>query len=75
MTLVHSASFTPLDALALKSLNGHIVDGLARVPSRRVVPNGTKRALTSSTVLEGDWQVDKVVGVVRRCGYNHIAVR
>mmetsp|Transcript_7895 Transcript_7895/g.23682 ORF Transcript_7895/g.23682 Transcript_7895/m.23682 type:complete len:139 (+) Transcript_7895:41-457(+) len=37
--------------------------------------SGTKRALTSSTVLEGDWQVDKVVGMVRRGGSNHIAIR
>jgi len=37
--------------------------------------SGTKRALTSNTVLEGDWQVDKVVGMVRRGGSNHIAIR
>eukprot|EP00962_Isochrysis_galbana_P061656 scaffold41762_cov157-Isochrysis_galbana.AAC.1 len=36
---------------------------------------GTKRALTSTVELEGDWKVDKVVGMERRAGITHVAVR
>ena len=36
---------------------------------------GSKRLLTSTEVLDGDWEVDKVIGMVRRAGATHVAVR